>query len=182
MRGWETTNQIQFRSSRNSQSSGREPPYPSEATGDWAEGQGIAFEELGENDFGLGVEGASGRRCFWTQAWKDEEEFVVSIGQREGGRKEGLQSSEGRERRTLSPREAREECAVQGPTLLGERFQAAPAQSSGCAGFHASARLPVGFRSLADSAWPWRSDCRPGSVVASLAPSRREAAATEGKG
>ena len=37
------TNQIQFRPSRNSQSSGRGPPYPSEDRGDWAERQGSAF-------------------------------------------------------------------------------------------------------------------------------------------
>lgn len=38
---------------------------------------------------GLGVMGASRRRWLWTQALKDEKEFVVSIGQKEGRAKEG---------------------------------------------------------------------------------------------
>lgn len=130
---------------------------PTGDRGDWAEGQGSAFCRARRNDFGLGVEGASGRRWLWTQAWKDEEEFVVSIGQREGGRKEGLQSSEGRgERRTLSPglnpRRPGESALCRVPHRLGSGFKPPRRSLLGCAGFRASARLPVGFWSLADSA------------------------------
>lgn len=63
-------------------------------TGDWAEGR-IAFETR-RNDFRLGVEGLQGGGGFGPRPGKTREEFVVSIGQREGGRKEGLRSVGGK--------------------------------------------------------------------------------------
>ena len=135
--------------------------------------------------------GASRRRWLWTQALKDEEEFVVSIGQNEGGRKEGPQrrrrEGERGERgaQGLTPRSPGERAPRWVAHLLGSGFQP-PRSLLVCAGFDASARLPVGFRNPADSAcgrgiptWSERAARRGSSF---LALSRREAATTEGKG
>lgn len=134
---------------------------------------------------------ASRRRWLWTQALKDEEEFVVSIGQNEGGQKEGphrrRREGERGERgaQGLTPRSPGESALRWVPHLLGSGFQP-PRSLLVCAGFDASARLPVGFRNPADSACgrgiPTRSERATRRGASFPAPSRREAATTEGKG
>lgn len=153
-------------------------------------GQGNALCRARRNDIGPRLFGASRRRWLRILALKSEEEFIVSIGQKEGRAKGGTGwLSEGRgERRRPSPGLS--------PGRAGERAPHAGSHTV----WGVDSSLPA-VSAVLDSMPPpgcqWASGAPPTACVATsgrtqsdratrrrtgfLAPSRREAAATVGK-
>lgn len=147
--------------------------------------QGNAIHRAGRAGSGLGVVGASRRRWHWTQALKDEKEFVVSIGQKEGRAKEGPDGRRWEAERGVSqsPRLSEPRRPGGSAPRIGSRIvwgahssthSPPPISLPGSAGCEASARLPVGFRSPAASVrgrfGQSRSDAAPRRGVVSRRP------------